>query len=293
MDWNFELVAGPYGGLADGPVWDGEGVLFCLVEESRILRYVPGTGEITEFRKYAARTRALAFDAEGHLYGCQSGARRIARYNPDGSTTPMGARLDGLFHNYPDDLAVDRQGRIWFSDPIDPIAIGGQSYPDLEHASVLRLERPVGGKSELRRMTFDTAAPRGVCISPDGQTLYVAESSTEPDGARELRAYPIRADGMLDPYSVVHNFGAGPGADGLCRDSKGNLLACTGEPTNESDAEVSVIAPDGQVLESHSSPAGRITNCVFGDAGLTSLYVTTAQGHLYRVANTGLQGIAG
>jgi len=293
MDWNFELVAGPSGGLADGPVWDGEGLLFCLVEESRILRYVPRRGEITEFRKYAARTRALAFDAEGHLYGCQSGARRIARYNADGSTNPMESRLDGLFHNYPDDLAVDRQGRIWFSDPIDSIAIGGQAYPNLDHASVLRLERPVGGKSELRRMTFDTRAPRGVCVSADGETLYVAENNMEPNEPRELRAYSIRADGTLGSHTVVRSFGTGPGADGLCLDSKGNLLACAGESASDASAEISVIAPNGQVLESHRSPAGRITNCAFGDPGLTSLYVTTAQGHLYRVANTGLQGTAG
>jgi gluconolactonase len=292
MDWNFEPVAGPYDGLLDAPVWDGEGLLFSRVEAGRIMRYRPGTGEVTELRGYASRIRAMAFDAEGNLYGCQSGSRRIVRFNSDGSATPMEARLDGEFHNYPDDLAIDRQGRIWFSDPIDPIPIGGQAYPDLDHASVLRLERPVGGKSELRRMTSDTTAPRGLCISPDGQTLYVAENSTQPNGDRELRAYPIRADGTLGPYTVVHRFGAGPGADGLCLDSKGNLLACAGEPASGADAVISVIAPDGKVIETHPVPGARATNCAFGDAGLASLYVTTADGHLYRVANSGFQGLA-
>lgn len=292
MDWSFELVAGPYDELVDGPVWDGAGLLFCLVEASRILRYEPWSGAITEFRRFAARTRALGFDTEGNLYGCQSGARRIVRYNRDGSTTPMEARLDGGFHNYPDDLAVDRHGRIWFSDPIDPIPIGGQAYPDLDHASVLRLELQEGGKGKLRRMTFDTTAPRGVCISSDEQTLYVAESSAQPDGKRELRAYPILADGTLGPYAVVHRFGAGPGADGLCLDRKGNLLACAGGQASGADAVISVIAPDGKVLETHPVPGGRATNCAFGDPGLTSLYVTTADGHLYRVVDTGLQGFA-
>lgn len=290
MDWNFDLVAGPFEGLVDGPAWDGEGLLFCLVEASRILRYEPGSGTITEFRKYTAGTRALAFDAQGHLYGCQSGSRRIVRFNRDGSATPMEARIDGRFHNYPADLAVDGQGRIWFSDPIDPIPIGGQSYPNLDYASVLRLELHGGGRGTLQRMTFDTTAPRGICVSRDGQTLYVAESSTEPGGKRELRAYPILADGSLGSYVVGHNFGAGPGADGLCLDNQGSLIACAGEPAKGADALISVIARSGTVLETHALPDARATNCAFGDPGLTSLYITTADGHVYRVANSGLQG---
>lgn len=292
MDWNFKLVAGPYDELVDGPVWDGGGLLFCLVEASRILRYEPESGAITEFRRYTARTRALGFDAEGNLYGCQSASRRIVRYNRDGSATPMEARLDGRFHNYPDDLAVDRHGRIWFSDPIDPIPIGGQAYPDLDHASVLRLELLGGGKGKLQRMTFDTSAPRGLCISRDEQILYVAESSPQPDGKRELRAYPILADATLGSCAVLYSFGAGPGTDGLCLDSTGNLVACTGEPASGADAVICIIAPDGTVLETHPVPGGRATNCAFGDPGLTSLYVTTADGYVYRVANTGLQGFA-
>src|SRR5438105_1818839 len=73
MDWTFELVAGPFEGLADAPVWDGEGLLFSLVEAGRIMRYLPGAGQVAEVRRYASRIRAMAFDAEGNLYGCQSG----------------------------------------------------------------------------------------------------------------------------------------------------------------------------------------------------------------------------
>ena len=28
MSWTFELVSGPYGGTTEGPVWDGQNVLF-------------------------------------------------------------------------------------------------------------------------------------------------------------------------------------------------------------------------------------------------------------------------
>ena len=80
MSWNFELVAGPYGGTTEGPVWDGEALLFTHIPASRILRYSPKTGETTEYFTGTNHTNGLCFDAQGNLYGCQSGGRRIVRF---------------------------------------------------------------------------------------------------------------------------------------------------------------------------------------------------------------------
>src|SRR5207249_7034603 len=118
---DFEIVAGPYGGMTDGPVWDGQGVLFSNMKDEVIMRYDPASGNASVFRPYWIRVKGLALDEEGTLYGCQSGSRRIVRFNKDGSASPVRARLDGELHNCPDDLAIDRQGRIWFSDPYDPL----------------------------------------------------------------------------------------------------------------------------------------------------------------------------
>jgi len=49
MDWDFELVAGPYGGTTEGPVWDGEALLFTHIPADRILRYDPKSGETNEY----------------------------------------------------------------------------------------------------------------------------------------------------------------------------------------------------------------------------------------------------
>ena len=77
----------------------------------------PHTGECTEFRTGTHGTNGLMFDAQGRLYGCQSGNHCIARFEPDGTMTPLPNRLQGHRHNRPNDLAVDRKGRIWFTDP--------------------------------------------------------------------------------------------------------------------------------------------------------------------------------
>ncbi|MFQ5878805.1 MAG: SMP-30/gluconolactonase/LRE family protein, partial [Dehalococcoidia bacterium] len=263
---------------------------------SRILRHDPRSGETTDFRRYTNRTNGLAFSADGQLYGCQGGSRRIVRFNADGSTSLLEYRLDGHFHNHPNDLAIDEQGRIWFTDPYGRLpAPGPQLQGPLDHASVLRLERRVDRTWTIRRMTYDTTSPNGILVSQDQRTLYVAESDYGEDKRRELRAYPIREDGTLGPYTVLHTFGIDQrgvhrGVDGMCLDTEGNIIVCAGWERSGPGPMIYVFSPSGQVLETHPVPVDRPTNCTFGDADLRTLYVTTGEGHLFRVRNTGRQG---
>ncbi|MBI4321464.1 MAG: SMP-30/gluconolactonase/LRE family protein [Chloroflexi bacterium] len=144
-------------------------------------------------------------------------------------------------------------------------------------------------------MTQDTTSPRGVRLSPDECTLYVSQSDEDTPGKRELRAYPILEHGAIGPCTVLHTFGAdhrGPhrGIDGMCLDSEGNIIACAGWRRSGPGPLIYVFSPEGRVLETHPVPADEPTNCAFGDPDLRTLYVTTAEGHLYRVFNTGLRG---
>ena len=41
MSWEFVIVAGPLGGTTEGPVWDGESILFTHIPESKIYKYDP------------------------------------------------------------------------------------------------------------------------------------------------------------------------------------------------------------------------------------------------------------
>ena len=305
MNWDYELVAGPYGSPTDGPVWDGDALLFTSLPlpanniNNRILRYDPQSGAVTDFRRWTNRVVGLAFSADGILYGCQSGARRVVRFNRDGSTSPLAYRVDGKFHNQPKDLAVDSRGRIWFADPVwGPPVQGGLRNHELEpysidYRAVLRIETP-NKDAPLRRMTNDTTAPLAVALSRAEDILYVAESSEEPAGQRELRAYPIKADGSLGDYALLHSFGADyrgahRGISGLCLDTDGNIIAAAGGEGSGPGPMLYVFSPAGRVLETHPVPA-EPTNCAFGGPELSHLYVTTTEGHLYRAANTGRQG---
>jgi gluconolactonase len=152
---------------------------------------------------------------------------------------------------------------------------------ELDHESVFRLDPQPDGRWTIERMTFDTTSPNGILVSPDMSTIYVAQSSST-DGARELRAYPIQADGTLGKYQVLHDFSPHRAIDGMCLDSDGNIIATAGWEQSGPGSMIYVFSPSGQVLETHPTPVARPTNCTFGDADLRTLYVTTGTGHLLR-----------
>jgi gluconolactonase len=295
VDWQFELVTDSFGEVLDGPAWDGSGLLFCKVKSSEIMRYDGDSGKTTVFRRFSVQTSGLGFGPGGELYGAQSAARRIVRYSADGSTWYLNAVLEGKRHNHPHDLVVDSKGRIWFSDPLGEPTVGGPvEYPPLDHSSVLRLEK-ASGEWVLKRMTYDTERPQGLAMSRDEGTLYVAEGRQERGALRYLKAYAIDGDGNLGNPCVLHTFSSdfrGPqaGGAGMCLDSEGNVVLAAGSGPAGPGPLIYLLAPSGRVLETHTLPAGTPTNCAFGGQDLTTLFVTTREGHLYQASGTGLKG---
>jgi gluconolactonase len=154
---------------------------------------------------------------------------------------------------------------------------------------VYRLDPSDGGSWSIARVTFDTTRPNGLLFSSDHRTLYVAQSGRLPEEKRELRAYPVKADGSLDTYLVLHDFGAHRGIDGMCLDVEGKIVATAGYRESGPGPMIYVFSPSGEVLETHPLNVDRPTNCTFGDDDLTTLYVTTGDGHLLR-AFTDRQG---
>jgi gluconolactonase len=284
MDWTFELVAGPFT-FSEGPVWDGESVLFADIPTSRIMRYTPSTRRCDVYLENTRHANGLRMDAEGHLYACEGSGRAVARYERDGTRTVLADRFEGRRLNSPNDIAIDGRGRIWFTDPrYDGAGVYGDEPAELEldHQSVFRLDPRGGGTYAIHRVTYDTTKPNGLLISADERTLFVAQSEYGENRPRELRAYALKDDGSAGQYEVLHNFYPHRGIDGMTLDAEGNMVATAGWQTSGPGPMIYVFAPTGRVLETHPFPEDRPTNCTFGDADLSSLYVTCASGALYR-----------
>jgi gluconolactonase len=289
-NWNFEMLDPAYGGVTEGPAWDGSGLLFTRIQQSRIMRYDPAAGACTIYRENTNYANGLTFDAQGRLYACEGGAtvdaRRVVRYNADGSVTVLADRYEGKRLNIPNDLVVDPEGRVWFTDPYYEGAAGPWSFDrankELEHDSVYRLDPRPDGSYSITRVTFDTTRPNGLVFSLDYRTLYVAQSGRGPTEERQLRAYPVKADKTLGAPEILHDFKEHRGIDGMRLDREGNIIAVAGWELGGPGPMVYVFSPAGDVLETHPVPCRRPTNCAFGGEDLTTLYVTTIEGFLFR-----------
>ncbi len=293
MSWEFEQVDGPYGGTTEGPAWDGSGLLFTHIPANRIMRYDPDRGTSTVYRDNTNKANGTVFDTQGRLHACEGGARRVVRYEPDGHTMVMADGFEGRRLNAPNDLAIDQEERVWFTDPYSARSDSAGSKTgdnmDLDHGSVFRLDPQPDGGWSINRATFDTPRPNGILFSLDYKNLYVAQSGMEPGEIRELRAYPVMSDGSLGEHTVLHDFGRNRGIDGMVLDTEGNIVATAGWRQGGPGPTVYVFAPSGEVLELHPVPVDRPTNCTFAHADLTTLYVTTIEGYLFR-AQTERQG---
>jgi gluconolactonase len=287
-NWNWELLAGPEV-ITEGPVWDGAGLIYSSIDNNEIRRFDPVANAIAVLYRNTSATNGLALGPDGALYACEGASGAIARYDAGGNKSVLISQFEGKRLNSPNDLVLDRAGRIWFTDP----RYGDQAGRELDHDSVYRLTPPnrSGGAWEIERLTFDTTRPNGLLLSPDEQTLYVAQSDYNPGSVRQLRAYPVQADGSLGAFTVLHDFGDARGIDGMCWDENNQIVATCGWEVSGPGSRIAVFSIDGTVVEEHSVPEGRPTNCAFGGENLTDLYVTTLVGHLYRVADTGRRGI--
>ena len=286
MSWEFELLQEPYGAVSEGPVWDGSTLLYTQIQACRIMRFDPQSRSLSVHRAETNYANGLTLDAEKRLYGCEGGARRVVLFEDDGRTTVLADQFEGQRFNIPNDLVIDAEGRVWFTDPYYEGAAGPFSYDrankELPHDSVYRLDPKADGSWSIERMTMDTTRPNGLLFSLDYKTLYVAQSGRRPDEKRQLRAYPLEGSSELGPFTVLHDFGQNRGVDGMCLDADGNIVATAGWEKGGPGPSIYIFSSTGEVLERHPVLAQRPTNCAFGDDDLRTLYVTTTEGHLFR-----------
>ena len=121
--------------------------------------------------------------------------------------------------------------------------------------------------------------PNGIATSPDGKTLYVADSED-----RKVRAYTLQEDGSAtDGRDFVDMRSDEPGVpDGMTIDSEGRVY-CTG------GGGIWVVAPDGTHLGTIRVPEVP-ANCTFGGASNDVLYITACTSvYRIRLSATGLR----
>ena len=175
---------------AEGPVWFGDfrSLVFSDIPNNRMLRYCEVTDEVTLFRQPSNYSNGNTRDLQGRLITCEHLTRRVTRTEHDGSLTVLLDRFDGKRLNGPNDVVVDSDGAVWFTDPGYGILMayeGERAEAELP-TRVYRLD-PVTGDASV--VAEDLVKPNGLCFSPDESRLYISDTgnSHDPDGPGHIR----------------------------------------------------------------------------------------------------------
>lgn len=165
------------------------------------------------------------------------------------------------------DGAVDPEGNFWVGTMRNNVTADGSHLeldwhlPENRSGSLYR----VSPEGTVVRIDSGFAIPNTLVWSPDRSTMYTADSI---DNA--LYAYPYQAGSVSGRRLFAHAFEHGV-PDGSAIDEEGFVWNC-----RYFGHCLVRFAPSGTVDRVVRMPVKNITNCVFGGAGLRTLFVTTA-----------------
>jgi gluconolactonase len=252
-------------------------VILCEVAAGRLAR-AWADGRKTTVAEVGGGPNGAAIGPDGAVYVCNNGGIRarttpsIQRVDIDtGEVTVLYTACDGQPLVGPNDLVFDETGSFWFTDHI---------------GDAIYYAEPDG--SRITKAIDRARSANGVGLSPDGRTLYWAQTAS-----RQVMRRRLTAPGELVPspgysvYGLVMNKAIDPGVllvglpgarelDSLAVDSSGTI--CVGTLL---ESGISVISADGRSVELLTLPeafADRIvTNICFGGADLTTAFITCAE----------------
>ena len=296
-----ELFTG--GVLTEGPAAAPDGTIYFSditftytsgMQAGHIMKYDPKTGKVSVFRSPSGMSNGIKFDAQGRMIvaeGADYGGRRITRTDmTSGKSVILAALFEGRPLNSPNDIAIDEQGHIFFSDP------RYLGYEPVEQP-VMAVYR-IDPDSSLHRIITDAGKPNGVAVSPDQKTLYVVANDNgttgmfrlPPEtplhrGSMALLAYDLRSDGTAKFRKVLVDYTPEDGPDGLVVDAEGNLFVAVRAVSRPG---IYVYSPEGKELARVATPV-LPTNVGFGRGAERSTLYITAGGNLYRI-KTSKQG---
>ena len=249
--------------FTEGPAADKEGnVYFTDIPNNRIHKWSID-GKLSTFMENSQGANGLFFDKDGNLIACAGGTGKIISIDPQKIVTVLADGYEGKIFNSPNDLWIDPQGGIYFTDPRygyrENLPQGG------EHVYYLSPDR-----KNVIRVIDDMVRPNGVIGRPDGKSLYVADH-----GADKTYVYQINPDGTLSEKKLF----AEQGSDGMTLDENANLYLTA--------QAVTVYDPSGELIKTIQVPEIP-SNVSFGGKDKKTLFIT-ARTSLYSINMTDIK----
>ena len=160
------------GSFTEGGALDRDGSILFSDIGNRIMRFDPKTGKTTVFREPSGRANGMIFDARGRLIVAEGantgGGRRVSITERDGTIRTLADNYDAKRFNSPNDVAVDREGRVYVSDP----RYVGNEPRELDFEGVFLIDL----QGFVVPLVTSALKPNGLALSPDEKTLYISDN---------------------------------------------------------------------------------------------------------------------
>ncbi len=245
-----ETLASGYG-LLEGPRVDSnDNLYFSDVTNGGVYRRSP-SGEVSTAVPRRRGVGGIALHADG---GVVVSGKNICHVK-DGQTRILFQRDDIPGFN---DIFTDSAGRVYAGSlRSDPFKEGSRTPGEL-----WRIE----GESKVTEMYGNVGLTNGIGFSPDGKTIYHADSS-----GPHLIVHDVAADGTMTNRRAIAQMTGGTIPDGLCVDEAGCVwVAVYGGRC------VTRYTPEGKVDRKIDVPAKAVTSVCFGWKDRRDLYIVTA-----------------
>jgi len=264
---------------AEGPAWNGAGnyLVWSDIPNNVQHRWLAEDNHVSTFRNPSNNSNGNTFDWESRQISCEHGARRVVRYERDGTVTTLADKWQGKPFNAPNDAVVHPDGGIWFTDPGYGSMVnyeGNKGELQLKEA-VYRIDPRTAA---VEMVTNEVVKPNGLCFSPDYKKLYVADTGTSPG---QIKIWDIAEEKKLRSGREfaamrlkVKDTEMKGGGDGIRADIDGNIWV--GAWGGEGFDGVHVFAPDGGRIGLILLPEAT-SNLCFGGPKRNRLFITASQ----------------
>jgi gluconolactonase len=275
---------------AEGCAWHAGGkyLVWSDIPNNRQMRWLDDDGHVSVFRSPSNNANGNTFDYQGRQLACEHNARRVVRYENDGSVTVLADKWNGKPFNAPNDIVVHPEdGAIWFTDPGYGIMANYEGHKDTMEIkeAVYRIDAK-SGKIEIVSDELDK--PNGICFSHDYKKLYVADTGKPRDiqifdlvdgkklkNRRQFTNMVLPKQQVESRAGVQVTVGGVGGSDGIRVDKDGNLWSAAGWSGPGYDG-VHVFAPDGTRIGMILLPE-ICANLCFGGPKRNRLFMAASQ----------------
>lgn len=265
VDQSFETIADGFV-VTEGIVWHPRDnyLVFSEIPSSTVYKWTTEAG-LSVLRTPSNLTNGNTFDRQGRLLSCEHATSSVSRLEEGGRHfRVLASHYQGKALNSPNDIVVDSQDRIWFSDPTygrTRARVGVIRDLELDFRGVYRLD-PDGS---VTLVAGDFLQPNGLCLTQDETALLVADTDR-----MHIRRFQVEQDGSLGGGDVFAEIsGADEGKpDGLKIDEDGRVY-CTGP------GGVHVLTAQGKLL-GVIRPPDHTRNFCFGGVDGRDLFLATS-----------------